>query len=122
MGKFESEESAFNIGFDYLKVTLYSFVMCNQCASMKNIDGWYDWLRVAYRQASCKTNETEDELIEKDFQEINKMLNDKVKRIREKNTILYKLDKLEIKLRKILQKKGMLLPSKDDPKYAILQR
>jgi len=35
---------------------------------------------------------------------------------------LFLLDKLEIKIRRKLQERGMLLPSKADPRFAILER
>ena len=36
--------------------------------------------------------------------------------------IKFLLDSLEIKIRRKMQEKGMLLPSKDDPRFAVLKR
>ena len=122
MDNFHTEESAFNFAIEYLKDISTSLKMCKQYASLGNADGWIAWLRIVFRELSCKTNETEDNDFNNDFKEINKLMNNPEDRIKQRTKILYLLDKLEIKLRKTLQKKGMLLPSKEDPRFAVLQR
>jgi len=119
---FRSEESAFNFAVEYLKDISTSLKMCKQYASNSNVDGWIAWLRITYRELACKTNKEEDEAFNIRFQEINKILNSPGERLKQKTKVLYLLDQLEIKLRKALQAKGMLLPSKADPRFAILER
>ena len=119
---FESDESAFNFALEYLKSISESLKMCKLHSSHGDIDGWVQWLRITYRELSCKLKEIEDEEFDVIFKEVNKLINDKESKIKSKLLILYKLDQIEIKIRKKLQQKGMLLPSKDDPKFAVLQR
>ena len=122
MSQFESDQSAFNFAYEYLKQIKLSLDYCTQMAIAENMDGWMKWIRAVYRQLAAKLNENETEEFESLFKEVYSLLNDIDKRIDEKPTILSKLDSLEIKIRQRLQKKGMLLPSKEDPKFAILQR
>lgn len=122
MANFRTEESAFNFAVEYLKNISKSLDMCKQFASLGNMDGWVAWLRISYRELSCKTNEKEDESFDDDFREVNKLMNNPSTKIKNRVQILYLLDKLEIKIRKTLQIKGMLLPSKEDPRFAVLQR
>lgn len=122
MADFRTDESAFNFAYEYLKGIRDSLKMCEQMAAMGSPDGWVQWLRITYRQLSAKTNEIEDEEFSKDFREINLLINNRRDLITKRTTIFYLLDKLETKIRKKLQKKGMLLPSKEDPKFAVLQR
>lgn len=121
MGKFDSEESVFNFAVEYLKDISLSLKQCKQMAYIHNPDGWINSLRAVYRELSVKTNPEEDEDIEKDFKEVFSLLNSEEK-YEQKQKIMYLLDRLEIKLRKKLQDKGMLLPSKADPRFAILER
>ncbi len=122
MAKFESEESAFNFAIDYLKGISESLKMCKVYSSLKDIDNWYSWLRNAYKELSVKTNNKEDKEFEDKFKEINKLMNNPDSRHKQGNEILFKLDQLEIKIRKKLQERGMLLPSKSDPRFAVLER
>lgn len=122
MSKFESSESAFNFAVEYLKSIKQSLDAAKISAVRQDMDGWYRWVRSAYREVALMTSNTEDEDFEKDFKEINKMINDPLDRIKKKREILAALDKLEIKIRKTMQKKGMVLPKKSDPRYAVLER
>lgn len=122
MGNFKTNESVFNVAVEYLKRLLRAFDMCERSSSEGNMELWLKWLRTAYRILSVKFEEEEDEYFEKKFKEIYKLYNNKETRITKKQIILSKLDKIEIKLRKKAQEKGMLLPSKDDPNFAILER
>jgi hypothetical protein len=122
MANFQTEESAFNFAVEYLKDISTSLKMCKQFASLNNADGWIAWLRIVFRELSCKTTKEEDDDFNIDFRNINKLMNNHKDKIMKRGEILYHLDQLETKLRKTLQRKGMLLPSKDDPKFAVLQR
>ncbi|MBD3253147.1 hypothetical protein GF386_05420 [Candidatus Pacearchaeota archaeon] len=122
MGKFEGDESAFNFGIEYLKDISNSLKACKIMAFKQDVDGWINCLRTVYRELSVKTKKEEDDLIENDFKEIYELLNNTETKNREKQKILVLEDKLEIKLRKKLQEKGMALPSKSDPRFAVLQR
>jgi len=121
MAKFETDESAFNFAVEYLKQISESLKMCKYSAQAKDVDYWYDALRTVYRELSVKTNDEEDKEFEEAFKEITKMLNSD-DRYEKHPEIMYYLDRLEIKCRKTLQQKGMLLPGKSDPKFAVLER
>jgi len=120
MARFESDESAFNFAVEYLKEISNSLKMCKMMASAGNIDGWISWLRIVYREVAAKTKEDEDEDFDFNFRKINLLINDRIKKRDDRTYIMFLLDQLEIKLRKKIQQKGMLLPSKSDPKYAVL--
>ena len=122
MADFKTQESAFNFAIEYLKDISTSLKMCKQYASLGNPNGWVAWLRIVYREVACKTNNKEDEEFDEEFRKINKLMNDPKEMHTQRIQILFLLDQLEIKLRKKLQQKGMLLPSKDDPRFAVLQR
>lgn len=122
MANFHTEESAFNFAVEYLRDISTSLKMCKQYASFGNIDGWVAWLRIVYRELSCKTNDDEDDDFDNDFRKINRLMNNPSTKLKNRVEILYLLDQLEKKIRKTLQKKGMLLPSKEDPRFAVLQR
>ena len=140
---FKSEESIFNMAVEYLKEFNNSLKMCKFYSSKNDIDGWLTWLRTAYRELSIKLNDDEMESVTGDTREkinsetltdniiemkeatlknINYLMNNPRSRIVHNKVILYLLDALEIKIRKLAQKKGMLLPSKDDAMFAITRR
>ena len=58
----------------------------------------------------------------KSFQYNYKLINKPEEKIKQKHTLFPMFNKLEVKLRKTAQKKGILLPRKDEPRYAVLQR
>lgn len=120
MANFQSDESAFNFAFEYLKSINNSLNMCKGYAAAKQYRQWYDWLRIAFREACVKFHDKEIEEFDELFADINQMMqtNDSSNN----GQILSKLDFLEIKLRRLIQARGMLLPSKSDPKFAILER
>lgn len=137
------EESVFNMALAYLKRIDKLLYLCQQAAINGDTDAWTNYLRGVYREASVKFNNNEkkdisgdpkkkinlttltDNLIEEEeanFKNIYFLSNDLKLKNRHKRIILFLLDALEIKIRKKLQEKGMLLPSKDDPRMAITQR
>lgn len=122
MVEFKSEESAFNFAVKYLEQISNGLRMCEQYASLGNAEGWIAWLRIVFRELSCKTTSEEDEKFNVKFREINALLNNPSTKIIKRTEILYLLDKLETDIRKMLQKKGMLLPLKDDPRFSVLKR
>ena len=117
----ESEQSAFNFAVEYLKSISKSLDMCKYAAASADTELWFSWLRTLYRELSAKTKKEEDEAFDVLFGEVRKLMTPQGKRTNA-GEIMYKLDNIEIKLRKTLQKKGMLLPSKSDPRFAILER
>ena len=122
MVEFKTDESAFNFALEYLKEISESLKMCKQMCTIGSIDGWINWLRIVYRELSAKTLTKEDEQFDSEFRKINVLINDPIKRKKERTRIFYMLDGLEIKLRKKLQQKGMLLPSKEDPMFSVLKK
>jgi len=138
-----NQESVFNMALEYLKDISRSLKMCKIYSARENIDEWLKWLRSLYRELSVKLSSNEekdilgdsnkirelkkltDNVIEKDeanFANIYYLVNNPELKITHKRTILFLLDALEVKIRKKLQEKGMLLPSKDDPRKAITRR
>ena len=118
----DDSQSAFNFAVAYLEQIKETLALCNMAQIQHNPVLWINYLSVLHTQLSPKTNPTEDEDIFKDFNEIATMLNDPNDRVDKNGEILTKLRLLDMKLRKMLQRKGMLLPGKDDPKYAVLKR
>ena len=133
-------ESQFNMAFAYLQRIDKLLYFCQQSALAKNADKWTDYVRAVYREASVRMNEEEmhdvlgthykidDDKIKKfkihsdelNFRLVYYMLNNPTFKIHYRHVLLYILDGLEVKLRTILQLKGMLLPSKRDPTKAII--
>jgi len=141
MSNFQSEESAFNFALEYLKQISESLRMCSIYSVNEDISNWAKWLRNTYRQLSVKLKPEMDkdflgddtlieserilkgEVTEKDatFKTIYFLMKPEYNKSHSK-LILYLLDRLEVKIRRELQNKGMLLPNKSDPRYAILER
>lgn len=120
--KFDSGESAFNFALAYLESLSNSLKMCKLAAIMQKPDDWYHWLRAAFREVSMMTKIEEDKEFEDKFKEITSLINNPILKIKKKREILSMLDKLEMKLRKKIQQKKIGLPTRDDPRYAILKR
>lgn len=134
-------ESQFNIAFEYLKRINGLFYYCQRAALSKDVDKWADYLRALYREGSIRmSNEELDgfigknytveeskiinfEITEKDynFKLVYYMLNNPTIKAKYKHVLMYILDGLEVKLRLVMQAKGMLLPSKRDPTKAIME-
>lgn len=140
MGEHHSEESVFNMALAYLQRIDRLLYMCQEGAMTQNIPMWINALRAVYRELSVKLNDEEKEeilgnkskLIElnvktdyvefSNFRNINYLFNNPKTNRTCRHIILYLLDQLDIKIRNKLQTKGMLLPSKDDPRFAVLKR
>lgn len=120
--RYEAEQSAWNMAAEYLKGIKMSLDRCKECAMRFDIDGWVSWLRCAYREASVKFKDTEMEVFENMFKEIWTLTNDKKNRRNNQSQIMFRLDILEIRIRRTIQAKGMLLPSKEDAMFAVLKR
>jgi len=137
----ESEQSVFNMAMAYLQRIDRLLYKCQEMALSQNVDNWRLHLRGVYRELSVKLNPDEDKDIvgdpsvkinfqtlidnfikpeEANFRNIDYLCNNPMIRIKYKTTILYLLDALEVKMRRKLQEKGMLLPSRADPRFAIL--
>jgi len=142
MSQFKSEESVFNFALEYLKQIADALKMCCVYSTNQDVTNWCKWIRVLYRQLSIKLKPEEeadilgdnskpvditrllDNVIDDDeanFKNIYFLMKPEYL-IQYKQTILFLLDRLEVKIRKMLQQKGMLLPSKADPRFAILER
>lgn len=135
----ESEQSVFNMAFAYLSRIDRLLYFCQEAATKQNVDAWLTYLRAVNRELSVKLEDKEEEEIfgklednkidinnlkkeDATFMKINCLMNDARTRIQNKARILFLLDLLDIKIRQKLQKKGMLLPSKSDPRFAVTKR
>ena len=115
-----SEQSAFNFGVSYLMQIDHSFKMATQASADKDLEGWCSWSRAVFRYLSAKLSTEEDQEFITLFNAVYEQINrNGLKRKRMQIGLL--LDEIDRQLKKKLQSKGMLLPSKNDPKYAILQ-
>jgi len=137
MPQFKSEESVFNMAMAYLKRIDKLLSLCAIYSMKGDIDNWTSTLRAVYREISIKLIKAEDEDIrgtDKEFDvthikpidvtlnNINTLYNDLRMRKKYRKELLFLLDQVEIKMRQVMQKKNMLLPSRADPRFAVLER
>ena len=142
MGDYDYKlESQFNMAMAYLMRIDKLLYFCQRHAVKEELMEWAKYLRAVYREASVRLGPNEiidilgnpkekidfkkltDDVIEDhecNFKNIYFLLNNPVYQKRFKTRIMFLLDNLEVKLRRMLQQKGMLLPSKRDPTKAIL--
>lgn len=139
----EGEQSVFNMAMAYLKRIDQILYFCQQAALSQDIDKWRLYLRALYRELSVKIKPEEEKDIigdsekripleklidacikpeEATFMNIDRLSNNAQLKSQYKGTILYLLDALEVKMRRKLQDKGMLLPGRNDPRFAVLER
>ncbi len=121
-GSDPSNESVFNMAFAYLKRIDKILYFCWLHGRAGAAIPWLHDLRALYRELSIKLNEDEEKGILVAFEDIYKITNDRMEAITQRQKILHMLDQLEVKMRKILQLRKMLLPTKDDPRWAVLKR
>ncbi len=136
-----SEESVFNMAMDYLKRISKFLYLCNYYSMNGDLERWIQVLRIIYRELSIKLNDKEkseivgESLTDLDisklpqvtkenatFNNVNTLFNNKSHRRRYRQQLLYFLDIIEIKMRGKMQEKNMLLPSRADPRFAVLER
>jgi hypothetical protein len=118
-----SVESKYNVAMEYLKRCVQRPLdIATEFSLKKDCEGWLDALIVVHRGICPKTSDEEDKLIKKQYEDISKLMKTKINVVKQKGILLYKLHILDMKLRKLAQKKGMLLPSKDDPSNAIFEK
>lgn len=135
----ESEESVFNMAFAYLKRIDKLLYFCQESGTKQDIDAWLNYLRAVYRELAVKlTTDEEQEILGKredgkadlsnpsaddaTFLKINPLIMNPEIKVQNKGQILFLLDQLDVRIRRKLQQKGMLLPSKGDPRFAVLKR
>lgn len=127
----------------YLKRIDLILYKCQDAARSQNIDMWRSELRALWRELSVKIKPEEEVLIlgdskkiidyeillqnfskpeEATFRNIDALANRGEFKYKYKQIILYLLDALEVKMRRKLQEKNMLLPSRADPRFAVLER
>jgi hypothetical protein len=132
------EESIFNMAFAYLQRIDKLLYIAGMASMQGDIQTWSKCLNNLFRELSIKL--TPEELLEmkgddKDLEHIRKNLNDCSNLMcmnkfcnspmysrKYRKECLSLLSELEMKIRIKMQKKGMLLPSKDDPRRAITDR
>jgi abortive infection bacteriophage resistance protein len=111
-------QSAFNFAVAYLTQIDKTLSICKHAQLSTNKTLWLSALHTLHTELSLRTTNGEDEEIFEMFSEINTLINDDSTN----TSILTKLMKLDMHLRKIIQSKGMGLPSKDDPRWAVMKR
>lgn len=143
MAMHESDESVFNMAMAYLKRIDILLYKCQDAARAQDIDRWRSELRAVWRELSVKIKPEEEkdilgdpdkdipikELLDKyikpeeaTFRSIDILANNQEIKSLYKSKILHLLDALDIKMRRKLQERGMLLPNRADPRFAILER
>lgn len=137
MANFKSDESVFNIAFAYLQRIDRILTMCWVNSNRMDLVGWHKNLKALYRELSIKLGPEEEVLImgspddkmdlvhlsSKDatMYNINYIFNQPGGMNVYSKQLSFLLEQVEVKMRRQLQKKGMLLPSKNDPRYAVLE-
>ena len=116
----EGEGSVFNIAAAYLKRINYLLGMASLYAKHKDYNNWYDTLLLIEVEASIKMSEEEIEAFEKMISPAVENLQRQDRKSR--GELFNLLRKCDMHLRKILDKKGMLLPDKQDPGLAIFNQ
>lgn len=131
--------SVFNMAMAYLTRIDKLLTQASFYSFHGDIDSWQKILRALYREVSIKLGKEEIPLIEGEeetmmakgdkvtyknstFWNLNILLNDPASYKRRKREIMAMLDIIEQKLRRKMQEKDMLLPGKNDPRFAILER
>ena len=136
----KNSESFFNMAFAYLGRIDRILTCCWYSSFNGDVHSWYKHLMALYREVSPKLSEEENavvwgskedltkplniECITNDnakFIYVNRVMNSARMLVVHKKEIMQMLNLIEIKLRGCLQAKGMLLASKADPRYAILE-
>lgn len=140
----QSEESIFNMALAYLKRIDKLLYLCDLYSMKGDIERWNNTLLTLYREISIKLK-TEEEMnkifgdektdfnlsdiknIKVNYENstlgnINRLCNNPIYLLKYRKYILFLLHNVEIKMRRKMQEKNMLLPSKDDPRRAITQR
>ncbi len=132
-----NDESIFNMALAYLSRIDKLLNLCAMHSIQGNLEGWSKTITSLYREVSIKLSDKEKLELNGDkvtlktinlhnleegdctFKNMNALCNNIVYLETFRKQILFMLHHLEMKLRKYMQVKGMLLPSKDDPARAI---
>ena len=131
--------SVFNMAIAYLTRIDKLLTQCSYYSSQLDMFSWQRSLRCLYREVIIKLHENDIKDIDGDdtkllnpekdkivysnsnFKNLNVLMNNKKYLLTKRREIFYILDSLEQKLRIKMQQKDMLLPGKDDPRYAVLR-
>lgn len=132
------EESIFNMALAYLKRIDKLLYLSDMCAMQGNVEKWTNTLNILFRELCVRLTEEEIKELEGEDKEImfiinnyekcvnfrcvNKLCNNPRYSKTHRKILLYLLNALEMEIRKKMQLKGMLLPSKDDPRRSITRR
>ena len=116
--KNSESESAFNFAIAYLKQIDDTLRICKTAQITRNKNLWISALHTLHTEISLKMSDDEDDEIFEKFKTINKDINN----AEDDSRIFTEMMKLEMELRKTIQRKGMALPSKDDPRWAVTKR
>lgn len=132
--KVEGEQVAFNMGLAYLQRIHQLIVDANMCSRSGMMFEWKSTLDAVYRELHPKMNVAELE----DFEKGKPLMNQKLVAYfnvasrdpsgttpsfyRRQSELYAVLGDYELKLRKVMQSHGYLMPSKEDPRFAIKER
>lgn len=131
--------SVFNMAIAYLTRIDKLLTQSSYYSTQLDMFNWQRSLRCLYRELIIKIDDNDREDIDGDdskmfnpekdkvnysnsnFKNLNILMNNKRYLIAKRREIFYILDNLEQKMRIKMQQKDMLLPGKDDPRYAVLR-
>ena len=142
MADFRSDESAFNFAVAYLKRVNELLYIAAESKGQRDLRRWFDVIRVIFGEVNIKFKPEEikaiqeqEETIKKEFREkpdINlgdyKEVIVKGKGVKipncplEREKLFIMIENYEYTIKKLADRYGMLLPSKSDPRFAILER
>lgn len=114
------QESLFNPALKYVESLAHLMDALDVMFLKSDLDGAYRVLMRIYNRVEHKFNEEECKPMIKLINEAIPLLNkQKTKNAGELNEILNNLDR---ELKRAMNKKGLLMPSKEDPRFAVLKR
>jgi len=142
MGKFESDESAFNFAVAYLKRVNDLMYVSAEAKAQRELRRWFDTIRATFGEVRIKFNTKEirelmelEKIITKIFMEnpeidlgdykevfIRGRLVHIPNHLIKREELFNLIDDYDYKIRKLADNYGMLLPGKSDPRFAILKR
>jgi len=120
------EQATFNMAVAYLKRIDYLLNTANSCSMNDDLPAWFKTLKAIYREIVPKLLEDEEKKIKTLIDDTNKVLNKHgITRVafpypqKFYGEIYPKLDELDTTLRKLINKKGLLMPKSSDPRFAL---
>ena len=114
------QPSAFNPALKYVESLAHLMDALDLMFLRGDLDGAYRVLMRIYNRVEHKFNTKEKEPMDSLLKEIIPLLNKPT--IKNMGNLNNKLSEFDRELKKAMNKCGLLMPSKEDPRFAVLQR